>query len=117
MVTGVNKALGTITATFTKTHTAGFSVAPLPQQTLGGYYGSLVTQVGQDTSTAQTGVTTQTNLASTVNATRQSIDGINVDEETQNLIKYQSAYQAAAETVNIIDSLLNTVITTIGANI
>ena len=39
---------------------------------------------------------------------RQGIDGINLDEETQNLVKYQNAYQAAAKTLNIIEQLLQT---------
>ena len=40
--------------------------------------------------------------------------GINLDEETQNLIKYQNAYQATARSMNIMDSLLSTVINTLG---
>ncbi len=76
--------------------------------------GRSITQVGLDTQTAITGTTTQTTLASNIDQVRQSISGINVDEETQNLIKYQNAYQAAAKTINVLNSLLNTVITGLG---
>ena len=112
----VNPATGieSITATFTNAHAAGFSITSAQNQTVGQYYGQLVSQMGLDAQTANTGVQSQTALAQNINTTRQSIDGINVDEETQNLIKYQNAYQATARTMSIMDSLLNTVITTLG---
>ncbi|HET7814192.1 MAG TPA: flagellar basal body rod C-terminal domain-containing protein [Candidatus Baltobacteraceae bacterium] len=109
-VTGVES----ITATFAKAHAANFSVSSAQVQTLGQYYGGLVTQVGVDTQTAIAGAASQTALASNIDQQRQSIDGINLDEETQNLIKYQNAYQAAARTMNVLDSLLSTVINTLG---
>ncbi len=93
---------------------AGFTVQSAQTQTLQQFYGSIITQVGIDTQTAITGTTTQTNLASSIDAQRQSIDGINLDEETQNLIKYQNAYQAAAKTISTLNSLLNTIITGLG---
>jgi flagellar hook-associated protein 1 FlgK len=66
-----------------------------------------------DLSTASTASTTQSNLASTINASRQAVDGINLDEETQNLLKYQNAYQAAAQTVSAINQMLQTAISII----
>ena len=112
----VNPATGieSITATFANAHAAGFSITSAQNQTMGQYYGQLVSQMGLDAQTANTGVQTQTALATNINTQRQSIDGINIDEETQNLIKYQNAYQATARSMSIMDSLLNTVITTLG---
>ena len=117
VVTAVDTNAGTISAVFTKTHAAGFSVAASPDQTLGSAYGSLVTQLGLDAQNAQNGVKSQTTLSASIDKARQGIDGINIDEETQNLLKYQNAYQAAAHVVSVLDSLLNTVITTIGARL
>ncbi|MDQ2680787.1 MAG: hypothetical protein M3Y21_07185, partial [Candidatus Eremiobacteraeota bacterium] len=115
VVTAINTvAPGSFTANFTKAHPIGFSVASAQVQTLGQYYGNLITQVGLDGQTANAGVISQTSLASNIDKTRQGIDGINLDEETQNLIKYQNAYQAAARTINVLDSLLNTVIHSLG---
>ncbi|HZO94438.1 MAG TPA: flagellar hook-associated protein FlgK [Candidatus Baltobacteraceae bacterium] len=105
-VTAVNQSAGTITFDATKAHAAGFSVSAVPSQTLSAYYGTLVAQLGNDTSTATTGASSQSSLASSINSARQSVDGINVDEETQNLIQYQSSYQAAAQTMNVLDQLL-----------
>lgn len=112
----INPLTGIESITFTpaQNHAAGFSIASAPVQTLQQFYGGLITQVGIDTQTAITGTTTQTNLTNTIDQTRQSIAGINLDEETQNLIKYQNAYQAAAKTIATMNQLLNTIITGLG---
>jgi flagellar hook-associated protein 1 FlgK len=85
-------------------------VSATPTQTLGAYYGTLIGKLGYDTQAATTGTTTQTSLTSSIDQTRQSIDGINLDEETQNLIQYQNAYAAAAKTVSVVAQLLQTAI-------
>lgn len=117
-VTGASydPATGIETVSFTpaNAHAAGYSVSSAPTQTLGQFYGSFVTQVGFDTQTATTGNSTQTALASSIDAQRQSISGINLDEQTQDLIQYQNAYAAAARTINVLDSLVNTVINSLG---
>jgi flagellar hook-associated protein 1 FlgK len=110
-VTAINLNTGTITATFANAHPAGFSITTTPTQTIGAAYGALITQQATDLQTATTGTTTQTSLASSIDSARQSVDGINVDEETQNLIKYQSAYEAAAKTVDTINQVLQDLIT------
>ena len=112
----INPATGieSITAAFANAHAAGFSITSAQNQTAGQYYGQLVTQMGTDVQTAATGAQSQAALSQNIDTARQSVDGINVDEETQNLIKYQNAYQAVARTMNVMDSLLNTVITTLG---
>jgi flagellar hook-associated protein 1 FlgK len=103
-----------MTFTPANAHAAGFSIASAQTETLGQYYGNFVTQVGLDAQTAQTGTTTQTSLATNINAERQSISGINLDEETQQLIQYQSAYTAAAQTLNILNQTLTTTINSLG---
>ena len=60
--------------------------------------------------TATTGNGAQATLAANIDKVRQGIDGINLDEETQNLVKYQNSYAAAARTMNVLDSLLTTAI-------
>ncbi|MBV8639546.1 MAG: flagellar hook-associated protein FlgK [Candidatus Eremiobacteraeota bacterium] len=111
-----NPVTGAESVTFTPAgnHNGPFTIQSAQTQTLQQFYGSVITQVGIDTQTANTGTATQTNLATTIDAQRQSIDGINLDEETQNLIKYQNAYQAAAKTISTLNQLLNTIITGLG---
>lgn len=112
----VNPVTGIESVTFTpaNAHAANFTVAAAPVQTLQQFFGQLTTQVGLDTQTAITGTTTQTNLTQNINNVRQSIAGINIDEETQNLVKYQNAYQAAAKTIATLNSLLGTIINGLG---
>ena len=110
VVTAVNRVTGTITFTAAQIHAANFAIATAATTTLGAYYGGLIGQLGLDVQTATTGNSAQTKLASNIDKVRQGIDGINLDEETQNLIKYQNSYQAAARTMNVIDTLLQTAI-------
>jgi flagellar hook-associated protein 1 len=108
VVTAVNRVTGSITFTAALAHAANYSIASAQTQTLGSYYGGLVGQLGLDTSNATTGSASQTTLASNIDKVRQGIDGINLDEETQNLVKYQNSYQAAAKTLNVLEQLLQT---------
>jgi flagellar hook-associated protein 1 FlgK len=110
VVTAVNRVTGSITFTTTKPQAVGFSIASTPAQTLGSAYGSLVSRLGFDTQTAITGNSAQSTLASNIDKVRQGIDGINLDEETQNLVRYQNSYQAAARTMNVIETMLQTAI-------
>ncbi|HZX67786.1 MAG TPA: flagellar basal body rod C-terminal domain-containing protein, partial [Candidatus Elarobacter sp.] len=110
VVTGVNRTTGSITFTAAQPHAANFAIATAATTTLGAYYGSLIGQLGLDVQTATTGNSAQTTLAANIDQVRQGIDGINLDEETQNLVKFQNSYQAAARTMNVLDQLLQTAI-------
>jgi flagellar hook-associated protein 1 FlgK len=68
-------------------------------------YASLVYQVGNDTSVASTQSTAiGQNLLQLTNQ-QSSISGVNIDEETTNLIKFQMAYEAAARIVSTVQAL------------
>ncbi len=106
-VTAVNRITGTISFVAKNAHlVAGYSITSAQQAPLQQSYANLVAQMGHDSATANTGVTTQTSLSSSINAVRQSTDGINVDEETQNLVKFQNAYGAAAHVISVLSSML-----------
>lgn len=115
-VTAVSFANGVESVTFTpaNNHAANFTIASAQTQTLGQFYGNFITQVGLDAQTATTGNSTQTTLAGNINQVRQGISGINIDEETQNLIQYQSAYSAAAHTISVLNQILQTTINSLG---
>jgi flagellar hook-associated protein 1 FlgK len=106
-VSAVNRNAGTITFTAKNPHGINFTITSAQTQTLQGYYAGLVATMGQDAATATTGNTTQTSLASSINAVRQSTDGINIDEETQNLVKFQNAYGAAAHVITVLSAMLD----------
>lgn len=76
-------------------------------------YGQLVANVGTSTRTAE--VTRDANakiLAQNVDA-RASISGVNLDEEAANLLKYQQAYQAAAQVISTADDLFQTLLSAV----
>lgn len=70
-------------------------------------YSSLVFQVGNDTSNAETESTAiGQNLLQLTNQ-QSSVSGVSIDEETTNLIRYQTAYQAAARIISTVQVLNN----------
>jgi flagellar hook-associated protein 1 FlgK len=83
-------------------------------QTVGGTatlqegYGSLVSQIG--TVSRQTSISSQTQQALFDQAvqTRDSVSGVNLDEEAVDLVRYQQAYQAAAQVISTSNTLFDT---------
>ena len=73
-------------------------------------YSMIVNDVGGIT--RQTGIyrDAQNTLLANAEAMRDSISGVNLDEEAANLAKYQQAYQAAAQVIAISKSLFDTVL-------
>jgi len=52
----------------------------------------------------------QTALLEQAQASRESLSGVNLDEEAANLIRYQQAYQASARALQIGASLFDTIL-------
>lgn len=73
-------------------------------------YGQLVTEVGTLTHSAQISRSAQDVLLKQATANRESVAGVNLDEEAANLIKFQNAYQASARVVSVVNSLFDTLI-------
>jgi len=83
-------------------------------QTAAGAYAKMVFQVGSDTANASTQSTAiGQNLLQLTNQ-QGSISGVSIDEETTNLIRFQTAYEAAARIVSTIQAL-NTVTLDMGS--
>ena len=78
--------------------------------TVGDQYGQFVATLGVDSSTAQGQSQNQQVLVDHLQQQRESVSGVSLDEESTNLIQYQRAYQAAARVVNVVDSMLDTLI-------
>ncbi len=107
-ITAIDRTTGTITVDASAPIAVNDPISTVQAQTLGAAYQGLVTQMGLDMSTAKVGTSTQGALAANIEQARQSVDGINVDEETQNLIKFQSAYTAAAKTLSTLNTMMQT---------
>ncbi|GAA4496734.1 FlgK family flagellar hook-associated protein [Pseudaeromonas paramecii] len=81
--------------------------------TLNESFTALVTGVGSKVSQAKTEMTASEAKLTQSQDWYNSVSGVNLDEEASNLIKYQQAYSAAAQIVNVakstFDTLLNAV--------
>ena len=82
--------------------------------TISGFYSSVVGQIGSESSKAQTMKQNYELLVEQVDNARQSVQGVSLDEEMANLVKYQNAYDAAARVITVFDEALNTVISGMG---
>jgi flagellar hook-associated protein 1 FlgK len=68
-------------------------------------YANLVFQVGNDASNASSQSTAIGQNILQLTNQQSSVSGVSIDEETTNLIKYQTAYEAAARIVSTIQQL------------
>jgi flagellar hook-associated protein 1 len=73
-------------------------------------YGQMVARVGTLTHTAKISSSAQETLLNQAKQSRESLAGVNLDEEAANLIKFQQSYQAAAKVISISSSLFDTLI-------
>jgi flagellar hook-associated protein 1 len=77
-------------------------------------YRSMVVSLGVESSVAARDLTVQTAISTQVDAARESVSGVNLDEEMTNMLSFQHAYSAAARMVTAIDEALDTLISRTG---
>lgn len=77
-------------------------------------YGQMIADVGVKTRRAQTLATTQSNLANQAQARHDAVSAVNLDEEAAELLRWQQAYQAAAQVVTISDTIFQTLLQATG---
>ncbi|MDD9271798.1 flagellar hook-associated protein FlgK [Paenibacillus sp. GCM10023248] len=75
---------------------------------------AVVSEIGVQTQEAQRQVSNQKILVDQVEARRQSVSGVSLDEEMADMIKYQHAYNAAARSLTTFDEMLDKVINSMG---
>lgn len=75
-------------------------------ETVSQYYQGLVGEVGVLVGTNQKNFETQTGLLSQIELQRESISGVNLDEEGANLIRFQKAFQASSRLLSMADQML-----------
>lgn len=83
-------------------------------RTFDDYFANSVTNVGLKGEQAETNLLSQNAIMNDLRDLRDSISGVNVDEELAELIKFQHGYNAAAKFVSVIDNMLDTVINRLG---
>ena len=78
--------------------------------TLNGFYSALVGTVGLAVQSTTQGITQNTALLTQFNNLRESVSGVNLDEELIALTRYQKAYQGAAQLITTGQQMLDTVL-------
>ncbi len=73
-------------------------------------YAGLVADVAVETRRATSAADTEAVLLDQAISARDSASGVNLDEEAANLIRYQQAYQAAAQVISVSDTLFQTLL-------
>lgn len=77
---------------------------------LSGAIGRVVADVGVQTRQAQVSRDALAAVQQDAIAAKDSVSGVNLDEEAANLIRYQQAYQAAAQVVQVANETFNTLL-------
>lgn len=71
------------------------------------YFADSVGRIGLLGEQSGRALETQSQIMKQLNDMRQSVSGVNMDEELANMIKYQHGYQAAARFVTTVNSMLD----------
>ena len=73
-------------------------------------YEVMVADVATKTHASEVGQQVQQGLLNQANLNYESVSGVNLDEEAANLIRYQQAYQAAAQIITVSNTVFNSLL-------
>lgn len=76
-------------------------------------YGTLISDLGTRVQGAQFAATYSSSIAASAETARQSVSGVNLDEEAARLLQYQQAYQASAKLLQMAQSMFDTILQTV----
>lgn len=74
------------------------------------FYANFLGKVSYATSEAINGLNTSKLIQSQLETQRESLIGVNLDEEAISLIKFQKAFEAASRVINTANEMLNTIV-------
>jgi flagellar hook-associated protein 1 FlgK len=92
---------------------AGFLTQPLSSvggATITDLSNQLTSDVTESSAQATSTANGLTNYQTTLQGQQLAVSGVNIDEETVNMLSYQRAYQASAKYISTINNLLQTLI-------
>ena len=78
-------------------------------------YQQFVSSIGDGVQTAQNTETTQSALKTAINNQQQSLEGVDMSQEATNMQMEQQAYQASAQIMNAFDTMMNALMSAVGA--
>jgi flagellar hook-associated protein 1 FlgK len=80
-------------------------------RTISDLYNTMVGELGTKTAAATRSVNFQKDIMAQLEGFRESISGVNLDEETTNLVRFQHAYAANAQVLKVADEVMSSVFT------
>jgi flagellar hook-associated protein 1 FlgK len=83
-------------------------------RTFDDHFAEAIARVGLSGERAQAAAETQGRIGKELRDLRQSLSGVNMDEELSNMIKFQHGYAAAAKFVSTMNEMLDTIINRMG---
>ncbi|MCR5797235.1 MAG: flagellar hook-associated protein FlgK [Eubacterium sp.] len=75
------------------------------------YYGAMIGQLGTDGNVWSGIVSNQELTVKAINDERQNVMGVSSDEELSSLVQFQQCYNASSRYINVIDEMLESLIT------
>lgn len=78
-------------------------------------YSSLVAHIGAQSRESKSRVDLYTSSLGQLENQRDSIAGVSIDDEMLNMVKFQQAYNASARVFQVMDELIDTIITKMGS--
>lgn len=82
----------------------------LASNTIEDFYADLVGDIGFETAAATSALQAQDQLLAQLEADRQSVSGVNIDEEMVDMLKYQQSYEAAARFISVAQEMTDVLI-------
>ena len=82
----------------------------LASNTIEDFYADLVGDIGFETAAARSTLQAQDQLLAQLESDRQSISGVNIDEEMVDMLKYQQSYEAAARFISVAQEMTDVLI-------
>lgn len=83
-------------------------------RTFDDYFADTVTRIGLKGEQAENQFASKNAIMNDLRDLRDSISGVNINEELADIIKFQYGYEAAAKFISVQDELLNTLINRVG---
>ena len=84
------------------------------QSTFDDYYTALISETGTLAEQAKLEFETTELLSNNLENLRQSVSGVNLDEELANIVMFQHGYNASARVVSTMDKMIDTIINRMG---
>lgn len=82
----------------------------LDTNTIEDFYADIVGDIGFETAAATSALQAQTQLLSQLEADREAVSGVNIDEEMVDMVRYQQSYEAAARFLAVAQEMTDTLI-------